>query len=61
MGWDQLRSIAQENREAARREKEPPTVCPICGDILDVRGDGVKNCVFGHYRWPASGRSPGSS
>lgn len=52
MGWDQLKSMIDENREAARLERaQPPTVCPFCGDVLHVSQRGVRNCKWGHYRW----------
>jgi len=51
VSWYQLRDIADDNRrEAERQVPTPPSVCPIDGELLDVRG-GVRNCPLGNYRW----------
>lgn len=61
MGWEQLTSIQQQNREWQRQEsKTPPETCPVCGHRLDVNARGERNCPFEHYRWrggsPDTGR-----
>ena len=51
MGWNQLQSITDENREINKREsREPPIACPIDGTRLDEKS-GVRNCPMGNYRW----------
>ena len=52
MGWEQLRSILNENRvEAMREADEPPTVCPVDGAVLDINPRGVRACPLGNYIW----------
>lgn len=52
MPWEQLGNIAQRNRQEARQQAmEKPIACPIEGDILDVRDDGIRNCPLGNFRW----------
>lgn len=52
MSWEQLLDIQNQSRDDARREAgEPPIACPIDGTILDIRGDGVRNCPMGNFRW----------
>ena len=54
MGWEQLKAILDENRQRRDRlASEPPIACPIDGSILVVRGDGVRNCPMGNFRWPS--------
>jgi len=49
-GWGTLGEIRKENLEAERAATAvPPVACPICGEVLQVRGD-VRNCPFGHWR-----------
>ena len=53
MSWEQLKSIIDENRQAARQaSSEPPVACPIDGDILDIHPDGTRNCPLGNYSYP---------
>ena len=53
MSWEQLAAIRGENRaEHALVSGQPPVSCPIDGELLDIRGDGVRNCPMGNYRWP---------
>ena len=53
MGWEQLKSIADQNREQALLdEQEPPVACPIDGAILEVAADGhIRSCPLGNYKW----------
>lgn len=52
MSWHQLKAILDENKQEAEREgREPPVACPFDGSPLDVRGDGVRNCPAGNFRW----------
>lgn len=49
-GWGTLVDIRKENLEAERAATAaPPVACPICGEVLQVRGD-VRNCPWGHWR-----------
>ena len=53
MSWNDLLVMSQENRrQAAEASSKPPTVCPIDGDILDVKADGTRNCPMGNFKWP---------
>ena len=50
MSWGTLGEIKKENREAEERAQgAPPLACPVCGDVLKVRGS-VRDCAYGHYR-----------
>ena len=52
MSWQQLKDIrtrAEEDRRVA--QTTPPSSCPIDGQKLDVRMDGVRDCPFGNYNW----------
>ena len=54
MSWNQLLDIKKRAEEEARLAKtEPPSSCPIDGEKLDVRQDGVRNCPQGNFRWTA--------
>jgi len=56
MPWEQHQAIMRQNRDEARRiQTDPPAACPIDGEVLDVRSDGVRNCPLGNYRWPIGG------
>lgn len=59
MGWEQLKTILQENRQIkAQEQREPPVACPIDGSLLDIRPDGVRNCPAGNFRWDGGPSSP---
>lgn len=56
MPFNQLRDIADENRETRRSEAgKPPLSCPIDGELLEVRRN-VHNCPLGNYRWQGGQR-----
>lgn len=47
MSWDQLRAIAQANRESYQREqRDRPTACPNDGQPLQEDKDGILRCNF---------------
>ena len=53
MSWEQYQEIIRQNRiDATRLADKPPVACPIDGTVLVIRGDGVRNCPFGNFRWP---------
>jgi len=53
MPWAQLLNYIKENRRTrAEEQRKPPVACPIDGEILDVRGDGTRNCPLGNFRYP---------
>ena len=52
MSWAQLKGIQDQNKQEAERQlREPPVACPIDGSLLDVNGQGVRNCPMGNYTW----------
>jgi hypothetical protein len=52
MSWQQLHDIRQQAREDRRlAQTTPPIACPIDGEVLDIRPDGVRNCRAGNYTW----------
>ena len=52
MSWQQLLDIQNQAREDRRlAQTTPPSSCPIDGNKLDVRSDGVRNCPLGNYTW----------
>jgi hypothetical protein len=52
MGWEQLKTIRDENARLREQEaREPPVACPIDGSLLDMRTDGTRNCPMGNFRW----------
>lgn len=52
MSWDQLKSILEQNREDARASDDPPTICPIDGELLVEAPNGQRSCPMANYRWP---------
>lgn len=55
MAWESLVNIIETNRtyaEQEQREQDNPTRCPHDGIPLE-EVNGVRNCPFGDYRWPA--------
>ena len=60
MSWEQLITISKEARDMRAEDKAKPIVeCPICGELLAVKGD-VLNCPWGHYRQTGTARGPES-
>ena len=52
MSWQQLSDIKKRAEEDRREDQvTPPVSCPIDGNRLDVRPDGMRNCPVGNYRW----------
>lgn len=52
MSWNQLLNIIKENREALEEDRgDPPLVCPLDGELLDINERGTRNCPLGNYRW----------
>jgi hypothetical protein len=52
MGWEQLKSIKEQSARDQRdlnREQTQPTVCPIDGELLNIRADGVRDCPTGNF------------
>ena len=57
MSWEQLQNIHRENKAGAIAYKaEPPSSCPIDGELLDVATNGIRNCPLGNYRWEGQER-----
>jgi len=55
MSWEQLSAILETHQNNVREEtSSPPTACPIDGALLEIRGDGVRNCPMGNYTWGGS-------
>jgi hypothetical protein len=57
MGWEQLKPIREQSAQDQRdlnREHMQPTVCPIDGELLLVRSDGVRNCPAGNFTYGGS-------
>lgn len=49
--WGGLRPILEEAKAIADEQATKPLLdCPICGNVLDRRADGVVNCDVGHFR-----------
>ena len=46
MSWQQLLDIRRQNEQHAADAQQPPTVCPLSGDLLVTRSDGTLLCVF---------------
>lgn len=52
MAWAELLEIYRENARARHTELvTPPVACPLCGEPLDIRADGARNCPWGDYRY----------
>ena len=52
MGWEQLKPIKDQARQDQRdwnEEQMQPTICPIDGELLNVRADGVRDCPAGNF------------
>ena len=60
MSWGQLKSTLDENRKAlAEERREPITVCPIDGALLDFNPKtGMSNCPMGNYSVRGGPRGP---
>ncbi len=50
MSWQQLLSILRENDDNAAAEQQPPTTCPLSGDLLQTHYDGGLICPFEGWR-----------
>lgn len=51
MSWEQLLSIAAENRADRETDRQvPPTACPNDGTPLRTGGDGRLFCPFDGWR-----------
>ena len=49
------KALAQQAaKERKEWSQEPLIDCPVCGEVLDVRANGLKNCPLGHYRTRAA-------
>ncbi len=56
MSWEQLLSIAGENRQLREEwRSNPPVACPIDGAVLQAGSDGELNCPMGDYQYPRDG------
>ena len=53
-GYKALRTQARNEQQEWR--EQPLVDCPVCGTVLDVRADGLKNCPLGHYRTRSSNK-----
>ena len=54
MSWNQLLSIRTQNAQSLRDlnlEVFAPTVCPIDGELLNIRNDGVRDCPVGNFTY----------
>ena len=52
MGWEQLKAIKDQSAQDQREwnaEGMQPTVCPIDGELLNIRADGVSDCPAGNF------------
>lgn len=50
MSWNELISITEEAKLLRKEDRQRElTTCPICGDVLDVNKDDVRNCPMGHF------------
>ena len=52
MGWEQLKPINDQSRQEQRdcnEEQMHPTVCPVDGELLNIRADGVRDCPAGNF------------
>ena len=52
MGWEQLKPIKDQSRQEQRdwnEEQMQPTVCPVDGELLNIRADGVRDCPAGNF------------
>lgn len=60
MGWEQLRDILTEGREALRLERaETPATCPVCGHRLNYsESRGLLACPMDD--WRGTGRQTGT-
>tara|TARA_Y100000310_G_scaffold295789_1_gene327476 strand:+ start:1056 stop:1217 length:162 start_codon:yes stop_codon:yes gene_type:complete len=53
MSWEQLQAIIDESAlDKLQEEQEGLVACPIDGEPLDIRADGVRSCPMGNFRWP---------
>lgn len=49
--WGGMRVILDEAKAIDEEQAKKPLLdCPICGNVLDRRSDGVVNCDVGHFR-----------
>ena len=56
MGFETLRDIKRENREAEEEAtRNPSRSCPVEGEAL-VERDGLLNCPYGNFRMTLDGR-----
>ncbi len=46
MSWYTLLDIFAINAEHARADRDPPTTCPLSGDLLETGPHGELHCVF---------------
>lgn len=46
--------MTQASTERKEWSDQPLIDCPVCGEVLDVRPNGLKNCPLGHYRTRAA-------
>jgi hypothetical protein len=51
MSWNQLLSIRDQNAQHLADEQQPPTTCPLSGDLLVTTSNGDLLCVFEGWRW----------
>ena len=54
MSWNQLLSMRTQNAQELRDlnlEGFTPTVCPIDGELLNIRHDGVRDCPVGNFTY----------
>ena len=52
MGWEQLKPIKDQSRQEQRHwneEQMQPPVCPVDGELLNIRADGVRYCPAGNF------------
>jgi hypothetical protein len=52
MSWEQLKNTFNQNRQAKRMEATAGVeACPIDGEVLVVRADGIRSCPLGNFTW----------
>jgi len=62
VSWEQLRSIAEANRQYRQEEfSQPPKSCPNDGTPLEASPPGASSslfCPMGDYRYPDDDHRP---